>query len=61
MKEKYESPVLEIFSFGVRDAIMNIDQCTSYNGGGCSLNCLTDGHCIMDTGMGCIMDDSSSL
>lgn len=50
MKEKYESPTLEIFSFGVRDAIME-NGCNPYTcgGDGCSLDCVMDGTCIIDS------------
>lgn len=55
MKEKYESPMLEIFSFGVRDAIMD-SGCPTYTCSG--VGCPGDGVCIVET---CIMDGVSSF
>ena len=44
MKENYESPTLEIYSFDVRDTIMDCtSDCPTY-----SAPCIPDSGCIVD-------------
>lgn len=45
MKQEYESPVLEIFSFNAKDEVMNSGGCgAGYNGPVCPV----DGKCIVE-------------
>jgi hypothetical protein len=59
MKQEYESPVLDVYVFGVRDAIMD-SGCPTYGDGSCDLDCVMDGECVMDGGT-CIDINISEL
>ncbi|MBQ8610436.1 MAG: hypothetical protein IJ412_01880 [Oscillospiraceae bacterium] len=49
MKMEYESPVLEVFFFTVKDTVMDSGQCSSFE---CPDGiCAVDGICVTDGGI----------